>query len=259
VGAPNTLSAATARKLEAAERDGYWITARTAVDKEASELAAQRAADERRGVHRAILQRGDPHSRWLALTFDDGPHPEYTPRILAVLKQFRVPATFFVVGEMAERYPELVRAEVAAGHSVGNHTYHHVSLPKIPEEFVETEIQACGEVLQAITGRRPVLFRPPGGDYNDPVAGTAEALGYTIVLWTDDPGDFASPGTAVIERRTGAAASRGGILLLHDGVQETIDALPAILTRLQRAGYEFVTVDQMLGRASRGRVSKSES
>jgi peptidoglycan/xylan/chitin deacetylase (PgdA/CDA1 family) len=190
--------------------------------------------------------RGDKAKKRIAITFDDGPHPQFTPKILAVLKQHDTRATFFLVGEMAEKYPGLVRAEIAAGHNVGNHTYHHVNLTQIPEEFVATEIKACGLVLDNITGKAPHLFRPPGGDYNRLVAETAEAEGYVMVLWTDDPGDYASPGEKVIETRTLDSISNGGIILIHDGVQETVDVLPRIIEYLKAKGFQLVTIDELM-------------
>lgn len=160
---------------------------------------------------------------------------------------------------MAEKYPDLVRAELAAGHSVGNHTYHHVNLTQIPPVYVAAELKACGGVLSQISRKSPHLFRPPGGDYNDQVAQVAEALGYKTILWTDDPGDYASPGTRLIEMRTIDRATNGGIILIHDGIQQTLDALPHILRYLQNRGYKMVTVDQMLADSSQGlRASASK-
>ena len=140
---------------------------------------------------------------------------------------------------------------MAAGHTVGNHTYDHVSLVKIPSEYVATEIKACGEVLKQTTRLSPHLFRPPGGEYDDMVAETSEALGYTMVLWTDDPADYASPGANVILTRTLAKASPGGIILLHDGIDQTIDVLPQIITTLRARGYQFVSVRALLTERAR--------
>ena len=198
------------------------------------------------GLRFHVLDHGDPRRKWLALTFDDGPHPAYTPKLLAILKQYNVRATFFLVGKMAEQYPDLVRAEMAAGHELGNHTYHHVNLLEIPVGAVATEIKACGEVIQGITGQAPGLFRPPGGDYDKRVAETAESLGYTMVLWTDDPADYASPGVKLVTSRVLCDLSDGGIVLLHDGVQQTVDLLAPLLAVLKAKGYEFVTADEML-------------
>ena len=101
-------------------------------------------------------------------------------------------------------------------------------------------------MLANITGAPPHLFRPPGGDYDKDVAEVSEALGYTIVLWTDDPGDYASPGDQVISKRLLARVSNSGIILIHDGIRQTLDVLPRIITYLKKRGFEFVTIDQML-------------
>ena len=226
--------------------DRYWRNAKQEVDKSILEILAQDQAELQRGIRRHKFIQGSPRRKWLALTIDDGPHPDYTPYLLAILKKFNVKATFFLVGAMAERYPELVKAEFLDGHAIGNHTYNHVNLTKIPTEEAATEIEACGDVLQTITKQRPHLFRPPGGDYNDNVAEAAESLGYTTVLWSDNAGDWLSPGRRVIEGKVLGRAYNGGVILMHDGIQETIDVLPQLLTILKREGYQFVTIDQMM-------------
>ncbi|MEO7717592.1 MAG: polysaccharide deacetylase family protein [Capsulimonas sp.] len=243
---PNALSANASLLMVKAERDKYWLNAKTEIYKSTLELIAQRETELDRGLSFSILTRGNPTRKQIALTFDDGPHPAYTPQLLKVLKDNGVKATFFVVGEQAEKYPELIKAEVAAGHSIGNHTYDHVSLIKIPQEYVGTEIKACGEVLERIIGKPVHIFRPPGGVYDRQVAETSEALGYKMILWTDDPGDYASPGSNVIETRTLDHVTNGGIILLHDGIQQTVDVLPQILKYLKGKGYEFVTIEQMI-------------
>ena len=244
--APNMLPAGAALALVRAERDKYWLNAKHEVYKSTLELIAQHQTELARGFHLDKILRGDARRREIALTIDDGPHPLYTPKLLQILKQSHVPATFFVVGEQAERYPDLIRAEVAGGHSVGNHTYDHVSLVKIPPEYIDIEITACGDVLKRITGKTPHLFRPPGGEYNKEVAESVEALGYKMVLYSDDPGDYAQPGTKLIETRTLDTISNGGIILLHDGSAQTLTILPQIIQRLKAKGFQFVTVDQML-------------
>lgn len=226
--------------------DRYWRNAHEEVDRHAQELIAQDQAEREKGIRYRKLIRGDPTRRQVAITFDDGPHPAYTPRLLEILKRYETKATFFLVGEMAARYPDLVRAELAAGHGIGNHTFHHVNLTRIPDEQIASEIQACGDALKSITGTSPHLFRPPGGDYDPQVAEVAASLGYTMVLWTDDPGDYASPGDQVIEQRVLKHISDGGIVLIHDGVEETLEILPQVLEHLHARGYQFVTIDEML-------------
>ena len=226
--------------------DAYWLQAKQEVDKSSLEILAQHNTEKAHGLRYNKIIHGNRQKKWVALTFDDGPHPQFTPKLLALLRQEQVKATFFVVGEMAEKYPDLVRAELAQGHAVGNHTYHHVNLTKILPRDVATEVVACGDVLQKITGQRPHLFRPPGGDYDKGVIETTDALGYTTVLWTDDPGDYASPGQQLIAKRVLAHVNNGGIILIHDGIEQTFAVLPEIITTLKKEGYTFVTVDEML-------------
>jgi peptidoglycan-N-acetylglucosamine deacetylase len=224
------------------DKDKYWTGSYKEVYKNAAELNASTTGKR----VPAVLARGPVTGREIALTFDDGPHPAYTPQILRILRQNHVKATFFVVGMMAEQYPKLIKAELGGGHAVGNHTYHHVNLTRIPPKYVATEIDACGDVLEAVSGVRPHLFRPPGGDFDSQVAHISHKLGYTMVLWTDDPGDYASPGTGTIDRRTLDKISDGGIILIHDGVQETVNLLPRLIQELKARGFTFVTVDEWL-------------
>ncbi len=243
---PNKLTSAQAMTRILAERDAYFENAKKEVYRGAREILAQDLDEIDRGLKYRKIIHGNRSEKKIALTFDDGPHRAYTPRILAILAKYNVRATFFVVGTQAEKYPDLIQAEVHAGHSIGNHTYHHVSLPKIPQMYVADEIKACGDVIKATSGRSARLFRPPGGEYNLQVAEAAASLGYTLVLWTDDPGDYASPGAQVILDRTLNKATNGGIILIHDGIEQTVEILPQLIETLQKQGYQFVTVDEML-------------
>lgn len=244
--APNKLTSAQAMARILADHDAYYQNARQECYRGVREILIQDLDEVDKGLRFRKLIHGNLRGKEIALTFDDGPHPGYTPEILEILRRENIPATFFLVGSQAEKYPDLVRAELAAGHCVANHTYHHVSLPKIPQLFVADEIKACGDVLRAVTGKAPHLFRPPGGEYNRQVAEASSALGYTMVLWTDDPGDYTSPGEQVILQRTLGKASDGGIILIHDGIRQTINVLPQMIETLKKQGYRFVTVDEMM-------------
>jgi len=223
----------------------YWERASQETYKSPDELKAQHEREQRKGEHYAKVMCGDPRVKAVALTFDDGPHPAFTPRILAILKQYKINATFFVVGKMAKQYPNLVKAEAAAGNVVGNHTYDHVNLTKIPYSRIAAEWEKGNAVIKSIIGVDPVFCRPPGGDYDKAVIQAAMAAGLTTVLWTDDPGDYASPGDKTIERRVLDRVENGGIILIHDGIQQTIDVLPQIIEHLQRRGFKFVTMTEM--------------
>lgn len=225
--------------------DKFWQRAQQEVYKSPEELLAQRSREMRKGLPYAELIRGNPREKAVALTFDDGPHPDFTPKLLAILAKYNVKATFFVIGHMAEAHPELIKAEYQAGHCIANHTYHHVNLTKIPEDEVRTEWQACNDVVQSILGLRMKFCRPPGGDYDRSVITAARDVGLTTVLWTDDPGDYASPGSNVIEARTLRRIGNGAIILLHDGVQQTVDVLPQIIEHVKSRGFAFQTVEQM--------------
>lgn len=192
------------------------------------------------------------HDKLIALTFDDGPDPVQTPQILALLKQYQAKGTFFVLGKWAEKFPELVMQEQQEGHEVANHTYAHTYAVKSTARDKFTQDMAAAE--QSITDAgvpRPLLFRPPGGFYNDMVIDVAKQKGYTIVLWSwhQDTRDWASPGVAAITNKVLKNARNGDIVLFHDKVEgraQTVAALKVILPKLQQEGYRFVTVSELL-------------
>jgi len=187
----------------------------------------------------------------VALSFDDGPDPQWTPRILDILRRDHVPGTFFVIGTEAQKYPALVRAEVALGNVVGNHTYSHQNVSNLPGWRAETEVAGGAAVIEGIIGSKPVLFRPPygAGDAkgHDPGADAIAAKFHDhVVDWNDDPEDWTRPGTDAIVRRVLDDASSRTVVLLHDGGgnrSETVAALPAIIAGLRQRGYLFTTVD----------------
>ena len=191
------------------------------------------------------MMRGDTRRPRIALTFDDGPHPVYTLQLLNILRRTHTPATFFLVGEQVEKNPGLVKLEVAEGNEVADHTYDHVNLTVIPPELVAYEVQRCDAELQKATGAHVRFFRPPGGEYNGDVLREAAKHGFITTLWTNDPGDFSHPPASVIQKRTLAHLENGGIILLHDGIPETLQALPAIIAEARRRGFQFVTVSRL--------------
>ena len=195
-----------------------------------------------------VLGRLPTNVRQMALTFDDGPNPEATPRILEALATHEVRATFFVLGRHVERWPELVRRAAAAGHTIANHGYHHRKLHVRPPSFVREDIRRGTEQIEAATGTRPAFFRAPHGFRNPWVTRTAREYGQRVVGWTLGVWDSDKPGADVIARRSVDGCRPGTILLLHDGDgydasgdrTQTADALPAILSGLRARGYEFV-------------------
>lgn len=186
------------------------------------------------------------HHKDIALTFDDGPYPFYTPLLLHVLERSQVPATFFVIGRCAQEFPELVNRIVASGDEVGNHTYNHYLLTKLSSEEIEDQIEADGALLEQFTGRPISIFRPPHGRFNARVVTVARELGYHTIFWSDSADDVKHISPRLIAERVLAEASPGGIILLHSGQYRTIEALPVIIDRLRARGYRFVTVSQLL-------------
>jgi peptidoglycan/xylan/chitin deacetylase (PgdA/CDA1 family) len=187
-----------------------------------------------------------PHP-WIALTFDDGPHPIMTQRLLAVLRQEHVPGTFFVVGKMVDRYPQLARAIVRDGHEIENHTYHHINLAHLPRQEVFDELKQTHDAILRLTGADSVLFRPPGGDFSRRTVRLASEVGYRMVLWSVQTNDVAGASPARIQQRILTRAEDGGIILMHSGVLRTVEILPAVIAQLRTRGYHFVTVATLLG------------
>ncbi|MEQ8189649.1 MAG: polysaccharide deacetylase family protein [Candidatus Eremiobacterota bacterium] len=181
----------------------------------------------------------------VALTFDDGPHLKYTSLLLDILKRHHVKATFFVVGSMAEKYPDLLKDIYEDGHLIANHTYHHKNLLTLSEDDAVLEWQACNNVIKYILNIDVFFCRPPGGNYDRIVLDSASRAGLSTVFWTDNSGDYEKPGEEVIEDKVLYRITPGGIVLMHDGVDQTINALPAIIRRLTENGYRFVRIDEM--------------
>lgn len=190
----------------------------------------------------------------VALTFDDGPDPVYTPKILELLEKYHAKASFFVVGERAERFPQLIVEEFRHGHDIGNHTYGHTyfNLRKNGQEKIfEQEIRRTEETVFALTGRLTPLFRPPGGFYNSRLIDYTKSHGYLPILWSwhQDTRDWARPGTGRITSKVLHNLRSGDIILMHDHVEgrsQTVDALKIILPEIEKRGYRCVTVTELL-------------
>jgi len=231
--------------------DPTWQRALREITKTPEELRAQDAREKRKGIRFPKLIRGNPFLPEVALTFDDGPHPEDTERLLQILKTENVRATFFVVGKMAELYPDLIENIFDGGHEIGNHSFSHVTMTRIPSQMIEVEYRACNDVVKRITGKFPTVCRPPGGDYDEDVINAATRQGLTTALWTDDPADYASPGSSVIAERIIRRVKNGGVILLHSGITQTMDVLPQIIRFLKAKNYKFVTCSEMLRNLNR--------
>lgn len=186
----------------------------------------------------------------IALTFDDGPHPVYTPLILDILASYDVKATFFMIGENVQRYPELVAEIQWAGHEIGNHTYLHANLKESTPQKIREEILEAENVLWQIGEQKTKILRPPGGLYDEDVCQAARALDYDIILWTIDTLDWAHTPSAEIARKVLTNVRSGDIILCHDFVggapSPTPEALRQFIPELLQRGYEFVTVSDLI-------------
>ena len=205
------------------------------------QLAAQLSG----GVRGGLYFHGNPSVSMAALSFDDAPHPLFEPLLLDTLRRSGVKATFFCIGRNAVAYPYFVRDMIQAGHEIGNHTFHHVRLPPLPDGEVRDELEVCNKVLQSITGQPVRYFRPPGGDYSKATLQIASSLGLTTTFWTDDPADFDNPGDAVLESRLTRKLRAGGIVLLHDNVLQSIQVLPAFLSVAKKRQITLTTVGKL--------------
>ena len=182
-------------------------------------------------------------SKKIALTFDDGPHPYYTEQLLKGLKERNVKVTFFITGKSAEAYPEIVREIYEDGHLIGNHTYNHTQLSSRNREKFKEEIIKTNEVIKEITGEDTIYIRPPYGSWNKEFE---KELNMFPVLWTIDPLDWCSSNVSCIVNTVCSKAEENAIILMHDQYKTTVTAALEIVDQLQKEGYEFVTVDELL-------------
>jgi len=215
------------------------------------------------------LVAGIPTQREVALTFDDGPNPPYTDRILDVLKAEHAPATFFVVGRAAVAYPGTLRRIVREGHAIGNHTWDHSHLIVQSTTAMRSELERTEAAIARLTGVHTNLMRPPFGARDFAVISEAHKLGYRVVMWSVPlPKDWEQPGDATIAKRVVDAVADGSIIVLHDGNEGILCArehLPAhecdraqdvaatreIIDTLRARGYRFVTIPQLIADAAR--------
>ncbi|CUH95281.1 hypothetical protein P22_1351 [Propionispora sp. 2/2-37] len=183
----------------------------------------------------------------VALTFDDGPLGRTTPAILDILQEKQVKATFFVVGERAEQFPELVKREERDGHEIGNHTYSHPNLFSLTRNNIDKEIEKTDQIITKMT-TKPLFFRPPEGRFNKSIINLARDKGYTVILWSVDPFDWRLHPAGDTVNTVLKKTKPGSIILLHDGIypSTTPEALNYIIDSLKDRGYEFLTISQLL-------------
>lgn len=201
-----------------------------------------------RATHDTLIGDRSGRPKLIALTFDDGPYPVFTPMLLDELHDLHVPATFFLIGQDALQWPEITRRIEAMGNEVADHTYTHPNLDQESSADVRREILTGGDVLWNLTHdpAARTLMRPPHGRYTQKTLRVAQSIGYSVVLWTDDGGDWRTLTPEQIEKQVLGHATAPEIVLLHSGKLATIEALPLIVSRFEAAGYRFVTVGTLL-------------
>lgn len=193
---------------------------------------------------------GSDQDKIAALTFDDGPEENWTPKILDILKQKNVKATFFVIGKQAQKYPEMLRRINDEGHIIADHTYNHTDLKKLDEQQVNQEIEKCASTIREIIGKTPRFVRPPFGFHNETADNAIYSKGRIIVLWSIDTKDWTGLDAETIKSRVLPKMQNGFIILQHDGdnpkLGGSVTALPDIIDELQAQGYTFVTISELL-------------
>jgi peptidoglycan/xylan/chitin deacetylase (PgdA/CDA1 family) len=193
-----------------------------------------------------FIKSGPTDGQRIALTFDDGPTPGVTDRILDELKRRKLHATFFMIGQRIATAPDLARRVLAEGHDVGNHTFTHPNLTKLPDQEVEAEIQKTQDIMDEMLNYRAAWFRPPYGALRQNQAGLLAKRGLDVVLWSVDPSDWSQPGEAKIVGTVLAETKPGSIILCHDVHRQTADGIGPILDGLAERGFSPKTLSALM-------------
>lgn len=189
------------------------------------------------------ITKEEQSQKKVALTFDDGPHPVYTLKLLDALAQRNIKATFFIIGESAENNPDIVKKIHDAGHLIGNHTYTHVQLTCINSTKALEEIRKTNDVIYSITGENVRYIRPPYGKYSNTLAQNSNLI---PIVWSVDPRDWSVLNTNSVVNYVVKKVKPNDVILLHDIFETSVDAAIQIVDILLEQGYTFVTVDELL-------------
>lgn len=207
------------------------------------------------GSQHGIVRRGQ-NKPYVAITFDDGPNPKYTPRILDILKARQAPAAFFMCGRHVEKYSAVARRAFAEGHEIGNHTYSHRDLVSATKKTIIKEVTKTDEAIARVIGIRTRLFRPPRGIMSNTARQTLVEMGFTIALWTVSAVDWRGDPPHALVKRVMRQIKKGGIILFHDSGAliraeggrrgNTVEALPMVIDELRQRGYEIVPLSCLI-------------
>jgi len=213
----------------------------------ANQPVAELASTTTQAAKIEFITHGPPDGNRIALTFDDGPTPGVTDRILDELQKRKLHATFFMIGERIAAAPELARRVLAEGHEIGNHTCTHPNLTKLPDAQVEAEIEKTQDIMAGVLRQRAKWFRPPYGALRQNQAGMPANRGLRIVLWNVDPADWSQPGEDKITGTVLAETKPGSIVICHDLHAQTANSLGPILDGFEKRGLTPVTLSELMG------------
>jgi len=210
-------------------------------------LAAKSAAEEAVSETRLIpIYNVEKTEKVISLTFDAAWGNEDTQMLIDILGKYNIKATFFVVGEWVDKYPESVKALSDAGHEIMNHSNTHPDMITLSASDIAAEITACNDKIEAITGKRPTLFRAPYGSYGNQLIETLEKQNMSCIQWNIDSLDWKDPTPAQIAKNVTSKACPGSICLFHNAAKNTPEALPTVIESLLAEGYSFVPVSQLI-------------
>lgn len=256
VPSPATAAPKKAKQASKSDQIHKESQSKAAAGKEKDTSKAQARSysltELRRKYSQSFIFEGSKERKQIALTFDDAPDTEYTPKVLDILHKHGVKATFFVVGYKAAEHPEVVKRMIREGHVVGNHSYGHTQLKKLSQPKFIQEIEKTEQVLSPIIGYTPRLVRPPYGAINDDELAWLAGNGYLTVNWNVDPEDWRGVPKETVLKRSLDGAAPGAIILMHSAtgtggsLQGTVDALPEVITGLKSKGYKLVTLTELL-------------
>lgn len=198
------------------------------------------------GTEKLPIYCVDTEEKKLAITFDAAWGADDIEHILEVLGRHNAKATFFIVGKWAELYPDKVKSIFAAGHEIGNHSYNHKLYGKLSAQEMTADVEKCNKIISDITGEKITLLRFPSGDYNELAVKTVRGMKLQPIQWNVDSLDWQGLSTEEITKRVISGADNGSIILFHNDVKNTDEALDGILTELEKKGYSFVTVSQLI-------------
>jgi peptidoglycan-N-acetylglucosamine deacetylase len=197
-----------------------------------------------------MINEASTSEKLIAITFDDGPNPIYTPQILDIFSEVNGKATFFMIGEQIERFPEIAKKALELGHEIGNHTFTHPKLSQLSREECFEEIKQTETLIKELVGGKSVVFRPPYLDFNDEIVSVLSQMGYPMIGAINmEAKDWEMPGVEFILEKTRYCVKDGSILIFHDGYgdrSQTVEAVRTLVSELTSLGYKLVTVSELL-------------